>query len=168
MNFLLHFCTTAAVESHFKIKWLPVFLVLYFPVYIGVLLLRRHYRGPKFPPQNTVNVVFKERLASGSSHRNLIIRFGGASRCLTIVVTTEELWVTTFFPFTAIAGTYDLEHRIPLKDLTSVVPAGRRVTVGFRRPNGKPGELGLYVRNPEEFIRRLGFKQLGAGVRAGI
>jgi len=137
--------------------WLPAWILSWL---VGPLIWR-HFRGPRFPKQSTVSVVFKELFASGSSHRNILTRFGGASRCLTVVVTTEELWITTFFPFTALAGFYDLEHRIALNNILSAIPNGPGVILEFRRENGKLGKLGLYLRDQESFLRSLGLRASG-------
>lgn len=85
-------------------------------------------------------------------------RVGGASNCLTVIVTKSHLAVTTFFPFTALAGTYDLEHVIPVSDITTLTPKGKTIEVEFQRMDGTPGKLSLRLRDPAGFLRALEHK----------
>lgn len=127
---------------------------------MAFMLWRRSRRGPHFPSLDTVNVLFRERFASASSHKSLITRIGGAQNCLSITLTDAELWVTTFFPFTAFAGFYDLDHRIPLECLNDFQRNGTKVTIDFVTPDGEARRIVLRLRRADHFVdaikRRVG------------
>ena len=138
------------IENNFAACFL--FALVWNVVGIAFLLWRRSRRGPAFPSLETVNVLFRERFASGASHRSWITRLGGASNCLTVVLSDSELWVTTFLPFTAFAGFYDLEHRIQLESLTTVSQQGKSVTIDFDMPDGDRRRIVLRLRRAKEFM----------------
>ena len=141
------------VQNNFAVFFL--FALAWSVVGIAFLLWRRSKRGTAFPSLETVNVAFRERFASGASHRSWSTRLGGVSNCLTVVLTDSELWVTTFFPFTAIAGFYDLEHRIPTKSLSHVTQKGKSVTIDFEMPEGDRRRIVLRLRRAPEFMAAL-------------
>ena len=122
---------------------------------MGFLLWKRKRRGLVLPQRSDPDVVFSETFASGSSHKSWVTRWGGAANCLTVIVTRSHLAITTFFPFSAFDGVYDLEHLIPLSDLTNLVPKGRVTEIEFRRSDGTRGKLSLRLRNTEAFLRAL-------------
>lgn len=124
-------------------------------VALAFMLWRRKRRGLVLPKVGDADVVFSERFASGSSDKTWMTRMGGASNCLTVVVTRTHLAITTFFPFTALAGSFDLEHLIPLSDITNVGPKGRVTKVKFRCNDGGRRKVTLRMRNPGEFLRAL-------------
>ena len=66
------------------------------------------------------NVLFEERTASGRSHKNWYTKLGGASHCLRLVITHDELWITTLFPFSALAGIFDMDHRISIDRISHI------------------------------------------------
>ncbi len=128
---------------------------------IGVMLWRRKRRGLVLPKTNDPDVVFSERHASGSSYKSWITRLGGASRCLTVIVTRTQLAITTYFPFTAFAGTYDLEHVVPLKDITRAGTRGRITEIEFLLPDGTRRKVVLRLKDTAGFLRALG-RQAGS------
>src|SRR5215470_19075798 len=69
---------------------------------------------------NVPEAVYQEWFASGYSRKNILTRVGGARNVLRLVVTRDVLWVTSWFPFSLITPLYDLEHVIPLDQITSV------------------------------------------------
>lgn len=141
------------VENNFAAFFL--FALAWNVVGIALLLWRRSRRGPAFPSIETVNVAFRERFASGVSHLSWLTRFGRATNCLTVILTDSELWVTTFFPFTAFAGLFDLEHRIPTKVLVDVTQKGKSVTIEFDTPDGDRRRIVLRLRRAHKFIAAL-------------
>jgi len=126
-------------------------------IFVAMILWRRHKYGPKFPDRKTVKIVFEETFASGRSMRNFMTMIGGTSRGLKITVTEEELWVRPFFPFGIFGYVYDLEHRIPLADVTAIESGRRSVAVHFRRQREKdvPGHLVLQVWNAPALIQAM-------------
>lgn len=122
---------------------------------LAFLLWRRSRKSQNFPPLSNVTIVFRERFASGTSHSSWFTRFGGASNCLSVVVTDSELWITTFFPFKAIAGIYDLEHRVLTQSLTNVSRNGNLVSIDFGTQNGSHRRIVLRLRRAVEFVSAL-------------
>jgi len=125
---------------------------------IAVFCLRvwkRRQRVIVFPSVSDADVTFAERFASGLSHKSFITRLGGASRCLTVIVTKSHLAITTFFPFSIFADTYDLEHLIPLANITRVENLGRITEVEFLMTDGSHRKLSLRLRNTADFLLAL-------------
>jgi len=112
-------------------------------------------RGPQFPSLSSVNVLHRERFASGCSHRSLITRLGGARNMLHVVLTDSELWVTAFAYFRGLAGFYDLDHRIPLAEVTHIEDRGKSVLISFNRNDQTAGVLELRLRDKKHFISQL-------------
>lgn len=125
-------------------------------LFFGGLGIWASRKAPKFPPEEAVEVIFKERGASGKSGRGVLISRGGAARCLTVVVTRDELWTRTHPFFLGGAVLHDLVFRVPLAEVTSAMKRENRVEVEFRRADGSPVKLSLLLRNPEAFLRSLG------------
>ena len=119
----------------------------------GLMLWWRSRKGLVIPKATDPEVVFVEKLASGSSHKSWMTRLGGASNCLTVIVTRSQLAVTTFFPFTALAGIYDIEHVVPISDITALTPKGKAIEVEFQTIDGTRRKLSLRLRDPAGFLR---------------
>lgn len=66
---------------------LVAFAVAWNVVGIGYRLWKRKGKGLVFPKPTDPGVVYSERFASGSSHKSWRTRLGGASNCLTVIVT---------------------------------------------------------------------------------
>lgn len=122
------------------------------------LLWRRRRRGLILPNRTDPDVVFFERYASGASNKSWITRMGGAANCLTVIVSKSHLVVTTFFPFTALAGMYDLEHLVPISDITGLSSKEKHIEIEFQRSDGTPCKLFLRLRDNTGFFRALGIK----------
>jgi hypothetical protein len=131
------------------------FAVLWNIVAVAFMLWRRKQRGLVLPKVGDPDVIFSERFASGSSNKSWMTRMGGASNCLTVIVTKTHIAITTFFPFTAFAGTYDLEHLIPISDITAMTPRGRITDVEFQRSDGTRRKISLRLRKTDDFLRAL-------------
>jgi hypothetical protein len=108
--------------------------------------------GPTFPPLSTVNVLHRERFASGRSHYSLITKLGGAQNALAVVLTDADLWITTFSFFRGIAGFYDLDHRIPISRITNVENRGKAIFVQFQKPDGDQCKIELRLRGTHDFL----------------
>src|SRR5262245_66050154 len=66
------------------------------------------------------DILYQEWFASGCSTKNILTQLGGGNRCVRLVITKDLLWVTSWFPFSLLAPSYDLEHVIPLDRITEV------------------------------------------------
>jgi hypothetical protein len=83
---------------------------------------------------------------------------GGASRVLLVWVTRREFVVESIFPFNVFMyeNPYDLEHRVPIKSLTSVEEATKgAVLVSFQDAEYQSHTLRLFVKNPKALVRTL-------------
>lgn len=126
----------------------------------ALTILRNRLRGSIFPDELPTGVIFRERFASGRSFRSMFTRFGGASNCLEVVVTEDELWTRLGWPgrilFTG--AEFGLENRIPLSSITSIARSGiprRRVTVSYRDAAGTLQRLEVNARNMDGFLLAL-------------
>ncbi len=131
-----------------------IFALIWNVLGIGFLLWRRKNRGLVLPKVTDPEVIFYERTASGNSHKNWLTRIAGASNCLTLIVTDSHLVLTTFFPFTAFAGVFDLEHLIPLERLASVNAKGKTVKIEFSLGSEKR-RISLLLGESERFLAAL-------------
>lgn len=122
---------------------------------VAFMLWKRKRRGLALPKAGDSDVVFSERFSSGSSDKSWMTRLGGASNCLTVIVTKSHLAITTFFPFTAFAGIYDLEHLVPLSAIRSVTPKGRATEVVFQRNDGDRRKVTLRMRDSTGLLQAL-------------
>lgn len=132
-----------------------VFALLCNIAVFGLRIWKRRETGIVFPNVNDADVAFAERFASGSSHKSFITRLGGASNCLTVIVTKSHLAITTFFPFSIFAGTYDLEHVIPRANITRVENRGRVTEVEFLLRDGSHRKLSLRLGRTTDFLLAL-------------
>jgi len=126
--------------------------LLWIVVCIAFMLRRRSLHGPHYPSLDTVNVLFRERFASGCSHKSLMTRLSGAQNCLSVTLTDTELWVTPIFPFTAFAAKFDLDHRISHEHLTGIQRNGGVVTVDYDTVDGESRRIVLRLRRVGQFF----------------
>jgi hypothetical protein len=123
-------------------------------------VFRRVWGGkPLFRPR-PAKTRFSEQWRSGRSLKRS--RFAGASSCLWVTITDEELIVCPHFPFNLafMPEYFDLEHRIRGSDILSVehhpsLLGGAMVLVRFRRPDGKEGGIDLALRDAGAFDRAI-------------
>jgi hypothetical protein len=118
------------------------------------LAARRH--RPKIAK---ADVVYQESFASGASQKNALTQVGGANHCLRLVVTKDILWVTPWFPFSLLAGIYDLEHVVLLRSIVSIdpLPSSKRagLLLSYADDRGANHSLKLYPKNRDAFLRAL-------------
>jgi hypothetical protein len=126
-----------------------------FAVFGGSYLWHRKH-GIQFPPLDSVKLLFHEGAASGCSHRSILTRFGGASRCLKVTVTDREVWIRLSFPLSILPPIYDLEHRISRDSICSVEESASgwfpSVLLDYRTDAGAVRRIQLRLRNPDGFI----------------
>jgi len=152
------------IDEHFFTIWL---ISMAWPVGLfSWLFWRRHQRGSIFPEVSPQQIRFKERFASGWSHKNWRTRWGSAN-CLKITVTDEELWVVPFFPFSALAELMDLEHRVRKDDITKVTERRiffvRSFLIDFLDQDGQSHRVQIYPRRWRQFKAALGNVGEGEG-----
>ena len=149
--------------------WLFALPFLWFAFWIGASILFRRRAGKPILPRLPANARFSERGCSGRSHRNLLTRIGGASRCLLVGVTDERLIVTPFFPFNLmfLPEIYDLEHSIPAGAIREVEDRHglfrRTIIVSFDDPQSR--QIELRVRDPDALLAALNeIRRRGGGI----
>ena len=141
---------------------LLIFLIVFLTVLVlfirGVALKWREHKlsSSRFPNRDSVRIIFEERWTSGCSRESLWTRLGGANKCLWIVVTDSELWVSPHWPFGFLGMPYDLEHRISKRAISKIERTKKSVIVEFVRANGHAASLELRLRNTERFVDALG------------
>jgi hypothetical protein len=135
---------------------------------IAVLIYRwdlRRKRGRLFPSVGKEQILYQEYFASGRSMKNALTMSGGARNCLKLTVTTDELWITSFPGL--FADIYDLEHRIPKKDIEALLQeqgfrGGTSLLIEYRSADGRINSVEITPRRCEEFRRALRVGTLAA------
>jgi len=139
--------------------WLIPFCFAWVIVTLAILCYRHKRTGIVFPPVPPANIRFEEKRASGRSYKTWFTKLGGASRCLLVTVTDTEVWIRTYFPFTAFVQQCDLEHRIPKAAITSVQQKQSALTkvilLEYRDERGQSHQLSLNLQKPEDFLKAL-------------
>ncbi len=126
----------------------------------GMRWYRRAKRGSLFPERDSVNIRFEERWTSGRSHKSSYTKIGGASLCLRVTVTDDEVWIAPHPPFNLVEKS-DLEHRIKKETITNIATTKRgSVIVEFSRDDAELGRVELYLRRSKEFLRALDLELL--------
>ena len=112
-------------------------------------------------PEKAKAIIYQENFASGSSHKNWLTKHGGARNCLRLIVTDTELWIRPFFPFSALAGVFDLNHRIPLEKITSIssnkIMFKHSILLSYQDENDENHSVELIPRNFDKFNGALKF-----------
>jgi hypothetical protein len=126
------------------------------PYIVGFILVERFSRrreGLVFVPTGICS--FRETAVSGRSCDAPLVRIGGATRCLTVTVTEDELWVAPAFPISAFARVRGLVNRVPLLRIHLMEKlAGRKANIRLEY-TGQDGWcrcVELKLRNPSAFI----------------
>jgi hypothetical protein len=152
------FRSEVLMHTHvFDIVW-DVGMVLSL-MYVGYKAIARFKRGPLFPKPGQCQILFRENWASGRSMENVFTRNGGARNALNLTVTPDELWTSSWFPFSLAAEIYDLEHRIKKQDILAIGEVKglmkRVLVVEYRRKDGRKARLELVPRRYAEFKQAL-------------
>jgi hypothetical protein len=146
------------IETFFQDNFniILIFALVWVCGWMAYGLWRRSRRGPHFPRLDEVMVVFREDFVSSRPLKSSGARGVWASGSLIVIVTSDELWVTTCFPFTAISGFDDFEYRIPLDAITNVQRDGKWFYLDFTRGDGSPRRIALRIRKGDYFLAALG------------
>jgi len=146
--------------------WLSLILFVLMCAYLTYKYVLALENRPRFQKND---ILYQEWFASGRSMKNILTRLGGAHACLRLVVTKDWLWVTSRFPFSLLAGFYDLEHLIPLNRITNIEPHQRfgwsEVNLTYADTSGAPHSLKLTPKNEKGFLRVIGdnHRKIGNG-----
>ncbi|QDT00093.1 hypothetical protein [Adhaeretor mobilis] len=115
-------------------------------------LLRSGKSDSRFAPPSELELLFKERFASGCSHKSWLTWLGGANNALTVTVTNREVAISINSLLKVFAASLDLVHIIPHGDICRVDRKGSRVTFDFELPNGQIRRFTLRLRRAQEFL----------------
>jgi hypothetical protein len=127
----------------------------------GALLLSvidRRRRGKPLWYDDPPAPLFKERFASGYSHRTWYAKAGGARNALVVIVTHEALIVRPLFPFHLffrLPELLGLEHTIPAARLGDVTPTEDAPEVAFENVGGEAERLTLRLSRRDDFLKAL-------------
>lgn len=145
----------------------PLWLAPFIPVFWigGGILLSIYLRVRAGKPIRTTippDAVFAEGMASGHSRKNLITMVGGARGCLQVFVHGGALTIRPFFPLNLmfLPEIYDLEHVVPLTDITGARRRGflifSGIDVQFVTRNGDERTVRLRLAKADEFLKSIG------------
>ena len=128
-------------------------------VFAIALVIQFYQQGRKalsiFPDMGTVNVVYRDRTATGYSTRSWQTRIGGASRSLDVVVTDTELWVRSFLLLAGVAQQHDLIHRVKLSRISRIKEEGQSVTLQFKNDKDQQKQVVINTRSRDDFVKAL-------------
>lgn len=127
------------------------------PLALLVISIIHTLKGTKalkiYPPIQLVEVIFREKRASGNSKKSFITKLGGAQNILDIIITNDELWIKTHALFASIAQTNDLLHKVKLSNITSIEKGKKTVIVSFYNQENNITTLELLLKNREKFVK---------------
>lgn len=123
---------------------------------ILVTIIRRASKGQLNAPRPPTDAVFVERWASGRDLGSGRQSMGGARRCLFVALTKGRLITALQPPFNLFSRS-DLEHDIPLGNVTGLTEAigswrGPSVRLRFRDPHGIGQEIELLLDDQRRFM----------------
>jgi hypothetical protein len=131
-------------------------------LFVGASILYRVTRGKHIFRPHVPDAMFAENWCSGRSLRSIVTRLGGASGCLWVALTRDELRVGPHFPFNLgfLPEIYGLDYRIPVRDIAAVeerrTMLGRpRVRFTARRGAGGEETFDLQLRDTDGFLRAI-------------
>lgn len=129
-------------------------------VLFGYIVVRYVAALRNRPSISKEEILYQEFFASGASQKNILTRLGGANNCLRLLVTRDLLWVTSWFPFSVFAATYDLVHVIPLRSISSIGSSrhffSNSLLLSFTDEFGQGHSLQLIPKNPDRFLAAIG------------
>ena len=142
-----------AIESHFVLFWWACV------AWAASMFAAKYYwhksrgRFLKDPPDS--EIIYKESWASGRSMKSFRTRLGGASNCLKLMLTSDNLLITPVFPFSILGPELDLIHAIPIESIVSLDHDAaffrKPLRIRFRNEDGTEGEVEVISRKPQEF-----------------
>ena len=130
-------------------------------VFLGYIIQRYVVALRTRPNITKQDIVYQERFASGASQKNFLTKLGGGRNCVRLVVTRDVLWVTSWFPFSILAATYDMVHVISLRSISSLQPArffgSVSLLLSYTDNHGRSHSLRLIPTNRERFLSAIHF-----------
>ncbi len=119
--------------------------------------------GKKLPPIDSKEILYQEDGVSGSSHKSIVTRLGGARHCLLVTATKNEIDIHPSFPFNLmfLPEIYDLKQRIAVKDIKSIqkiehVMGKPSIKIEYMQNSGEIKSFELYLGNANKFLSSIG------------
>jgi hypothetical protein len=131
-------------------------------LWLAASLIYRRSRGKPIFYRKRASVKFRQSNASGNSHRTWYTRIGGASNCLVVQVTENELDIHPSVPFNwlFLPEIYGLEYKIPLDQIVSAHQVKKifreMIELEFRTKEGKIEGISLWLKRPDDFLAAIG------------
>ena len=149
-----------------------LFVGSWFTVWVGTSLVYRASRGKPLVYRRLASIQYRERSASGYSHRSWFTKLGGARSCLVVQLTDQELDIHPFVPFNwlFLPEIYDLEFRVPIRNVLSVELKNKFfaecIDIEFTTSEGSRKKVSLWLRHPENFLGKFMFQHCEEAAQA--
>jgi hypothetical protein len=130
-------------------------------LFVAASIVYRITRGKHLFRPRIPGALFEQRWCSGRSLRSIVTRLGGASGCLWVTVTRDELRVGPHFPFSLgfLPEIYGLDYRFPVRDVEVVEESrgvlGRRRVRVTARLGGDEEVFILQLHDTDGFLRAI-------------
>ena len=126
------------------------------PIAVMLIILTIHWiRGKKaleiFPDISGVQVLFREKGASGYANDSFITKSGGAQKVLEVVITSDELWIKGHPVFAGIGQMLNLLHKVDLQKVLVKDRKGKEVTITIQESKYNTTEVILILKKAKEF-----------------
>lgn len=155
--------TSEFVFKNFNI----IFAVSFF--WIGLIIVAsiiyKVKAGKKLTPIDSSEILYQENGVSGSSHKSMLTRLGGARNCLLVTATKNDIDIHPSFPFNLmfLPEIYDLKHRIAVKDIKSIqrtehVIGKPSIKIEYLQSGRESKTVELYLGNTDKFLASIGRK----------
>ena len=137
------------LDQYFFYIWLGLAAILMSVFYFGGRAAIR-----KLGPIDLSKAIYVEKSASGYSARALNSGLGGASKTVHIIITNQELILTTYLMLALIAEKIDLMQRIPLENIVHTEIRQKtfysKLIVRYHDKNGKLKDIALASKNIDQ------------------
>ncbi len=108
-----------------------------------------------FPPINSVNVVYRDNLASGYSTKSFFTWINRFPYILDIVVTDRELWIKTSLFYVSRLEYSDIIHKIPFDAIVGTQTKGKRIIIDFIGEEYEHKQVVIKVKDPDAFLQAI-------------
>jgi hypothetical protein len=130
---------------------------------IVALIIYKVKAGKKITPIDSSDILYQEDGVSGSSHKNILTRLGGARNCLLVTATKNEIDIHPSFPLNLpfLPEIYDLKQRIAVKEIKSIqriehVIGKPSIKIEYVITGGESKAFELYLGNTDKFLSSIG------------
>lgn len=156
-----HQPTSGFVFKNFNI----IFAISFF--WVGIIIVAsiiyKVKSGKKLKPIDLGEILYQENGVSGSSHKSILTRLGGARNCLLVTATKNEIDIHPSFPFNLmfLPEIYDLKHRIAVKDIKIIqrvehVIGKSSIKIEYLQNGRESKAVELYLGNADKFLASIG------------